>query len=426
MRYFKKRLQTTWANFKSDSLFRNAVYLILSTGVMAFFGFFFWVITAHLYSTAAIGVATAAIAVTVLISSLSQLGNNTALVRHLPKSKNSNELINSSITIVGLATLLITGIYLIGIERFSPKLVFLRHDPLTIIAFMVFMTMVSINSLTDSVFVARRESQYNFIVYSVFGFLKVILPPFLIALGAFGIFLSYTTSVVVGLILSFYFMYKRYGYRLRLFVSRSLVRQVGGYSISNYVANFLASAPLQVMPILIVNGLGADQAAYYYIASMIANLLYIIPNAVGQSLLAEGSHNEAEMLASAKAAAILTAKLLVPAILVIIAASKLLLAIFGQPYAAHAATILQLLALSGVFMAITQIGISILRVQKRIAVMIAINAVYAVASLVLVHFALGHGLTAVGISLIASQGLLALLYVMVILMKKPAIRNKVA
>ena len=122
---------------------------------------------------------------------------------------------------------------------------------------------------------------------------------------------------------------------------------------------------------------------------MIANLLYIIPSAIGQSLLAEGAHHEEEVMDSAKAAAILTAKLLLPAILVIVIGSKLLLGIFGSHYAAHAVTILQLLAISGIFMAITQIGTNVLRVQKRTRVMIAINAVYVVVTLGLVYLALG-------------------------------------
>ena len=53
------------------------------------------------------------------------------------------------------------------------------------------------------------------------------------------------------------------------------------------------AAPNLILPIMVLNVLGAEQAAYYYIAYAIAALLFMIPNAISMSLFVEGSHGEA-------------------------------------------------------------------------------------------------------------------------------------
>jgi len=50
------------------------------------------------------------------------------------------------------------------------------------------------------------------------------------------------------------------------------------------------TAPNMILPIMVLNVLGAEQAAYYYIAYAIAALLFMIPNAISMSLFVEGSH----------------------------------------------------------------------------------------------------------------------------------------
>ena len=42
----------------SDSLYKNSIYLMVSTGIMAVFGFVFWMIASRLYSTVDIGLGT--------------------------------------------------------------------------------------------------------------------------------------------------------------------------------------------------------------------------------------------------------------------------------------------------------------------------------------------------------------------------------
>ncbi len=52
----KKTIFKFYHYLANDSLYRNSIYLMLSTGVMAVFGFFFWVINARLYSAEQVGI----------------------------------------------------------------------------------------------------------------------------------------------------------------------------------------------------------------------------------------------------------------------------------------------------------------------------------------------------------------------------------
>jgi O-antigen/teichoic acid export membrane protein len=71
---------------------------MLNTGVMAVFGFFFWIINACLYSDEQVGIGTTLISIMTLISSFSILGLGTGLIRYLPTSERKNKKINTFIS----------------------------------------------------------------------------------------------------------------------------------------------------------------------------------------------------------------------------------------------------------------------------------------------------------------------------------------
>src|SRR5882672_9164511 len=104
----KELVSKLYHHFHSDSLYRNSIYLMLSTAVQAFFGFFFWIINARLFNTSEVGLATTLISVATLISSFSLLGLNAGIVSYLPTSKEKNNKINTSLTLITITTFLIS------------------------------------------------------------------------------------------------------------------------------------------------------------------------------------------------------------------------------------------------------------------------------------------------------------------------------
>ena len=94
----KKTISKFYNYLTNDSLFRNSIYLMLSTGVMAVFGFFFWIRNARLYSAEQVGIGTNLISTMTLISSFSLLGLGNGLIRYLPTSERKNKKINTIVS----------------------------------------------------------------------------------------------------------------------------------------------------------------------------------------------------------------------------------------------------------------------------------------------------------------------------------------
>ncbi len=374
-----------WALFNADSLFRNSVYLMLSTGVMSGLGFVFWVITTRFYNSEEVGFATALISITVTISSWSLFGLNSALVRYLAQSPKPNRVINTSLLIVSATTIGASVLYLLGIDYFSPAFHVLAENPLYAFFFVIFMIAVSLNSLTDSVFVAYRLSKYNLIVYTFFGLTKIALPLFLISLGAYGVFFSYSGAVIVSLALSIYFMVKKFDYRPELVLEKEFTRKASRFSMATYTAGFVSGLPGYLAPIFILNEFGAKDAAYFYMATTIANLLNIIPQAISQSLFAEGSFREDDFAAFAKKAVRYIGLFLLPAILLISLFGKYILLIFGEEYSQNSYQMLQVLALMSLFLAVVAIGSIVMKIKHQMKAYIGVNVIYFVFTVALFY-----------------------------------------
>lgn len=400
-------LRLLWDHFRADSLFRNSVYLMASTGILAFCGFFFWILAARLYSTAEIGLATALISATVLLSNFSLLGVNTALVRFLPGDPRPGRSISTALGVVGAATLIISAVYLLALPHVNPQLSEILSHPVQAGLFLLFMVAVSANTLTDSVFVAWRASGYNLAVYTVFGLLKLVLPVFLVALGAYGIFFSYTASVVAALLLSLFFMVRRFGTSLRPALDRAALRKWSGYSFGTYLANFLSGVPTLAMPSIIIARLGPEAAAFFYVSAMIGELLHIIPSASTQSMLAEGSHDQAALSAHIKKTLRTVYALTIPAVLAVMLLGPFVLYLFGSEYAQQGAWVLRLLALSMLFVGINLVGETILHLDGRIRRLILINLGYVGATIAFALILAPYGLMGAALALLLGQAVAA-------------------
>ena len=125
-------------------------------------GFFFWMIAAHLYKDMEVGLATAVVSVITFIMNVSILGLNYSIIRFLPKKKDKNSLLSVCIGTIALASILCSTVFLYFLPSISPKLTFLLNDFTFTLAFIVFCMTVSIDFLTESIFMALRAGKYIF------------------------------------------------------------------------------------------------------------------------------------------------------------------------------------------------------------------------------------------------------------------------
>ncbi|HDL02458.1 MAG TPA: hypothetical protein ENH20_01340, partial [Candidatus Pacearchaeota archaeon] len=213
----------------SDSLYKNSIYLMVSTGIMAVFGFVFWMIASRLYSTVDIGLATSIISIMGLISGLSVLGLNVGLIRYLPRSKDKSNKINTCFTLVGLVSVFVSVVYLLGIGRFSPDLLFIKENVIFAFAFILFMIFASLSALMDSIFIAFRDTKFILVKNSVFSVLKILGLFLFVSLGAFGIFGSWMISLGISLGVLFWVLVRKYEYRPKMVFYDSIIKKMGSY-----------------------------------------------------------------------------------------------------------------------------------------------------------------------------------------------------
>ncbi|MFZ7104782.1 MAG: oligosaccharide flippase family protein, partial [Peptococcaceae bacterium] len=277
-------------------LYSNAIFLMGASAFSALIGFVFWMVAARFYTDEAVGLASATISAMGLVVSFSKLGMEMGLVRFL---KNHNEepkaIINTVFTVGLLVSVFAAFIFTAGLDIWSPALLYIRENPFYLLAFVFFCAVSSLNTFSDNSFVASRRS--GFVVASglIFGILKVILAVVLASLlTSFGIFASWGIGMTAALLVSVivFIPIAQKGYRFAITIKKNIIKDMLGYSFANYFSVLLWTAPGLIFPLMVVNMLGAEANAYFYIGWALSNVIVIIPTSVTTSMFAEGSYNE--------------------------------------------------------------------------------------------------------------------------------------
>jgi len=382
-----------------------------NTVVMAGLGFIFWMVVARLYTEAEVGLGAAIISAMSLLALLSGLGLDVALIRFLPKAEKPVDLINSCFTLSGIVAVVTAAVFIAGIGLWSPALSFIRENAVFSITFIIFTLFWTLSHIMDVTFIARRRADFALLKNTIYSLLKLPLPIILVLyFHAFGIAASWGMAIGVALVISLLLFLPRVQNRYRPVprLTLEVIKNIRRYSTANYFARLLNAAPALILPIMVVNLLGAEQNAYFYVAWMIAVLLFSIPMAVSQSLFAEGSHFEAALGVNVRRSFRFIFLLLIPAIVLLFLLGKWLLLAFGASFSANALTLLWILILSSIPLAVNSVYMSILRVRDRIRELVVLSGFIALTVLVGSYFmTAATGIVGVGYAWIAAQGLVS-------------------
>jgi O-antigen/teichoic acid export membrane protein len=320
----------------------------------------FWIIAARLMTATDIGYATAIISVATLIIYISRFGLDTGLVRFLPAANNKSSMYNTVLITTLLLAIGISIVYILGINFFSYSLSFLSNTGLAVI-FLCYVAFASINMSQNSAITALRRADLLLVQNSVLG-VRILLLLFITALGLTGILLSFSLAYVAAFLVGSFILFKNDIIILSK-IDLSSIREFFKYSFGNYLAGIFLIAPITLLPIVIINDLGADQNAYFYIAYSISSFLFAIPNAVSMSLFVEGSYERPLRDNTIKSIKLIL-MLLLPAIIVILLFGSTILSLFNSEYARQSIDVLKLLAISSFFTIIPTIYLSIKKIEK--------------------------------------------------------------
>lgn len=383
-----------------DPLYKNSLFIMLTSVTSAEFGFVFWLLAAKLYQPEEVGFGTALISSMAFLVLLTRFGLDFSIIRFFPLH-DKTKVFSTAALLTSLSVLLFGLLFVLGLDLFSPALQFLQV-PWHAFLFLVFLLASSIASVTGIAFLALRRAEFYFLQSLLVGSRVIFLFP-LVFLGALGIFGAVGISFILAILVSLVILTKS-GVKLVFTLDRRFLNDAFHFSVGNYLGGLFITAPNSIVPLVVLNVRGAEETAYYYVAFAIASLLFMIPNAVSTSLFVEGSHGEALKRTTLKALRAIGV-LLVPAVLLVFFAGKWLLWLIGADYSTHGVGLLRIMALASLFVAITSIYYSISRIQRAVKRLVLLSGlIFALLIGLSYLFLLRSGIVGVGYAWVVSYG----------------------
>ena len=399
----------------NGSLYLNAIYLMANTAANQILGIVFWFFAARLYSTSDVGVAATIMTSLGFLAGLANLGLSTGLIRFLPEAKEKTKvMINSCVTISGLAGLILAASFLAGLDVWAQSLSRIRAEPIFLLSFILLGGILSIGFTADSVLVSHRRSHLVLWKQAFYGLRVPLVLIFAYFVGSFGVFGSWALASILATMAGLFLFIPRVvaNYRPAISVEKSVVKKLIRFSLANHVAGIISAIPAGLTPLLISNILTTENAAYFYLAFTLSGVLTAVPGAMATSLFAEGSQPSSNFVRDTRKALKFSALLLSLGIAVFWFFGGFLLGIFGRHYSDAGLDLLRLLAISSVFVAINLTYQTKAMVEKNMRVIIGLAILTSTLALGLSYaLLLSYGILAVGIAQLISQGITSIVVI---------------
>ncbi len=413
---------TQFAAHVRTPLYRNGYALIFGGAASSALGFFYWIAAARYYPTSDVGANSAVLSAMMLLSGISQLGLGSVLFRFIPLAgQTTDRLISRAYLIsVGMAGVLST-LFCLGVDFWSPALAFLRSNAVWFVSF-VFANMIwSVFSLQESALTGLRQAHWVPIETTVFGIAKIgLLVALAQSLQHSGLFASWMVPAALTILPLNWLVFRRLipqHIRATTALAGSIVsKDIIRYTAGNYFGALFSVVSSTLLPIVVTNQVGMSANAYFYLPWMIQTALQLVALNLTTSLTVEAVLDHTRFRAFCIQVLKQTWRLLVPPVVVILLGAFFILQIFGDAYAVQGAALLRLLALATIPNAVVALSISIARVQNRPGLIVAIQGSLCVLALGLSYpFLAIWGITGIGVAWLITQTVLAMVLALTIL-----------
>jgi O-antigen/teichoic acid export membrane protein/aminoglycoside phosphotransferase (APT) family kinase protein len=393
---------------------RNGYALVASSTLTSVLGLGFWIVAARLYSPAAVGLSAALISAMALLANTSHLNLSGALNKFLPRagSTTGRFVISGYLLALGLSGLT-SLIFIAGLGVWTPRLGFLGDRPELVLCFVAATMAWTIFVLQDSVLAGIRQAVWVPAENLVFSISKIALL-FVVAASfpTLGVFVSWALPAMVLIVPVTLLLFRRLiPAHVRETRDREQpvgVRRVARYAAPDYLAYVIWVATISVLPLIVLDQRGPPANAYYYVSWSVAYSLYLVSSSMGMALLAEASLDPARLGEHRRRMIIESARLVVPAAVMIVVAAPVILGLMGKAYSDESITLLRLLAISAVPFIFVTAHVNSARAEQRMRVVVCTWA--ALCGLV---FAFGLpllgslGVTGLGVAWLAAQSTVA-------------------
>jgi len=383
--FFKTKRFSPWADqFLTHvrlPLFRNGYSLVTSAAITSGLGMLYWILAARNYDVEVIGLNSALISTMIFLASLSQLNLANALIRFIPNSgKSAGRFILFAYLASILVALVAGSIFILGSALWSPTLyAYFQANPGLAVWFVVATMGWCVFALQDSAMTGLRQATWVPLENLVFAAGKIgLLVAFAGVMTHAGLFASWSVSVFALLLpvnlLIFKRLVPRHQRSSEMQPRRIVPGDVARYVVGDYVASFFWMAATDLLPLLVVEMVGTEANAYFYLAWTIAYSLYLVSRSMGLSLISEAAADENRLFEYSYHILVQNGRLILLALFILLPGAPLILRLFGQSYADAGSGLLQLLCLSALPNIVTALYVSILRVQKRMKALLLLLA----------------------------------------------------
>jgi O-antigen/teichoic acid export membrane protein len=349
-------LRRRWAALRG--VLESERHMLLNSGSMfgtslvtALLGAAFWLVAARGFSKAAVGVGSAAVSAMTLLGFLATVGLGTLLMGELPRlPRDRRGLINAALLVSGLVgTAFGLGFALIA-PLASSNLDALSSSPAAVLIFAAGTGLTSATFVLDQSLIGLLRGGLQLvrnIAFSSSKLVALLLVPLAVTRGdSVALYATWAAGIAVSMLVLWRFFARAEGDSRR--PALGVLRGMRRSAATHHLFNLALRIPDLVMPVIVVTVLSPTANASFYIAWMIASLIFAVPISLSTVLFAVGS-GESEQLDKRFRITVYTSLAFgLLANLVLLAAGETILSAFGASYAANATTTLHILAL-GVF-----------------------------------------------------------------------------
>ncbi len=360
-----------------DSLFKNAYFLMLSTGVSAVLGLGFWLVAARYYSEEAVGQGSAAIAAMRLLASITATTMIGAVVRFVPRAgRETGRLVWGMYAASSLVVALAAAVFLLTLDAWGASYAPLG-TPMAGAVFVAACVAWALLTLQDGVLTGLRKAEWVPAGNAVFSVGKLgLLAVFAGTLPVLGIFVSWAVAIAFSTLPLGWLIFRRLIPRqaeLDREKEPPKLRDMGRFLAGDSLGALFSLAMINLLPVMVAVRFSAAENGYFYVAYTVGGTMEFMAINMASSLTAHASHDPRQLADGVRGALRRMTLLLVPVVLVLVLFAPYILTPFSPDYAEHGSTVLRLLALGALPRVVVELYIGVLRVQGRTGVLAALQ-----------------------------------------------------
>lgn len=328
----------------TDPVYANGYALVANAGLSAALGFLFWMVAARRFHADALGIGAAIVSAATLAALVGKAGFDAAVIRYAPSKEPRalrRLLARATLATIGLTTLVAVCVLLLasfGVPALAPMM-----TPPYAVAFVLLAVGTGSAWILDAFFIAEQRAEGVLLRNLAFNVVKIGVP-LVIAFewGGRAIPLAWGVGLAASLVVALSLLARRIATHVPTGEAPS--QGAFGYAMRNYALNLSEFLPGLLLPLLVLQALGPEENARFFLAWTIATVAFLASKAIAQSAFAALVRDCNARAAIAKGLA-LSALVLAPLAIVLHVGAPWILALFGPHYVASA-PLLRILALS--------------------------------------------------------------------------------